>query len=144
MDLLAAFLASNVEYLVVGGWAVAFHSEPRFTRDLDLLIGDDSDANLQRVAEALAVFGAPSHIVEQARSLAANQFLFFGSPPVRVDLLRQIPGVEFRSAFSRRIEADWNGCKVCIISREDLIAAKQASRRERDLNDLRIIERTRR
>ena len=58
-DLLGALADSNVDYLVVGGWAVSFHSEPRFTKDLDLLVGDDDDGNLARLAEALARSGAP-------------------------------------------------------------------------------------
>jgi hypothetical protein len=144
MDLLGAFSASNVEYLVVGGWAVAFHSEPRFTKDLDLLVGDDDDANLKRVGVALAEFGAPPKIVDQARGLKPGEFLFFGSPPARVDLLRRIPGVEFRAAFARRVEAHWGGCRVNLISREDLIAAKRAAGRERDLRDLRALERVKR
>ena len=61
MDLLGAFSSSNVEDLVVGGWAVSVHAEPRFTKDLDLLIGTDS-GNLERAAEALISFGAPQHV----------------------------------------------------------------------------------
>jgi hypothetical protein len=100
-DLLSALAASSAEYLVVGGWAVGFHSEPRFTKDLDLLIGEDDD-NLARVGEALEQFGAPETIVEQARALGRDEFLFFGVPPVRVDVLRRIPGVDFRDAYARR------------------------------------------
>ena len=61
-DLLGAFSSSSVEYLVVGGWAVSVHSEPRFTKDLDLLIGPSAE-NLERAAQALELFGAPSSIV---------------------------------------------------------------------------------
>ena len=85
MDLLAAFSSSNVEYLVIGGWAVSVHSEPRFTKDLDLLIGT-ADDNLQRAAQALKLFGAPESMVTQARALGPDEFLFFGVLPARVDL----------------------------------------------------------
>ena len=80
MDVLWAFSSSNVDYLVVGGWAVSVHSEPRFTKDLDLLIGSAPD-NLERAARALALFGAPETIVAQARSLGPDEFLFFAIPP---------------------------------------------------------------
>jgi hypothetical protein len=141
IDLLAAFSDSNVDYLVVGGWAVAFHSEPRFTKDLDLLIGDGDEANLARVCEALLGFGAPGSIVEQVRTLKPEEFVYFGSPPVRVDLLRRIPGVDFDGAYARRIEAEWGGVRVSLIAKEDLISAKEAAGRERDLRDLKALRR---
>lgn len=90
MDLLGAFSRSNVEYLVVGGWAVSVHSEPRFTKGLDLLIGT-ADENLQRAASALQLFGAPASIVAHARSLGPDEFLFFGVPPVRMDCCDPFP-----------------------------------------------------
>ncbi len=142
MDPLTAFSSSNVEYLIVGGWAVSVHTEPRFTKDLDLLIGADP-ANLSRVADALSVFGAPPDVVRDAAALADDEFMFFGSPPARVDLLRAIPGVDFVAAWQRRVDVDWNGVVVHVIGRDDLIAAKRAAGRERDLRDLRALERER-
>lgn len=138
MDLLGAFSNSSVEYLVVGGWAVAVHGEPRFTKDLDLFIGT-SPENLKRVAEALMKFGAPEGIVREAEALGPDEFLFFGVPPARIDLLRTIPGVEFDDAFSRRVDVDWGGVTVHVIAKDDLIAAKRAAGRERDLRDVRAL-----
>ena len=106
MDLRGALAASNAD-LIVGGWAVSFHSEPRYTKDLDLLIGDD-DANLVRVVNAIETFGAPRVILDKARTLQPDEFLFFGVPPARVDVLRSIPGVGFRNAYDRRIVASWS------------------------------------
>jgi len=139
MDLLGAFSATSVEYLVVGGWAVAVHSEPRFTKDLELLIGR-SPENLARAARALELFGAPESIVAQARGLGPDEFLFFGTPPARVDLLLSIPGVEFDVAFARRLDVAWGGAMVHVIGRGDLIAAKRAAGREKDLRDLQCLE----
>lgn len=139
-DLLGAFSSSNVEYLVVGGWAVSVHTEPRFTKDLDLLIGE-SPENLERAAQALQLFGAPDSIIAQARSLAADEFLFFGTPPARIDLLRSLPGVSFEEAFARRVDVEWAGTVVHVIGKQDLIAAKRAAGREKDLRDLRALER---
>jgi predicted nucleotidyltransferase len=138
-DLLSALADSSAEYLIVGGWAVAFHSEPRFTRDLDLLIGTDT-ANLTRVVDAVRKFGVPPTVLEQLASLAPDEFLFLGAPPARVDLLRTIPGVEFRAAMSRAVRVDWDGVLAVILSREDLIASKRAAGRGRDLRDLKKLE----
>jgi hypothetical protein len=110
IDLLEAFASSSVEFLVVGGWAVSTHAKPRFTKDLDLWIGTDA-ANLARVAKALAAFGAPAQIVLQAAALAEDEFLFLGVPPARVDLLRQIPGVEFEDAWPRRELLTGEACR---------------------------------
>jgi hypothetical protein len=138
LDLLSALAASKAEYLVVGGWAVAFHTEPRFTKDLDLLIGIDPE-NLTRVAHALSEFGAPKDIVEKAQSLGPKEFLIVGVPPARVDVLRSIPGVDFDDARSRRVLATWGTTEVPILGREDLISAKRAAGRERDRRDLRAL-----
>ncbi len=138
-DLLSALAASNAEYLVVGGWAVGGHAEPRFTKDLDILIGANEE-NLARVATAFDRFGAPARIVEQLRTLRPDEFLFLGAPPARIDVLRTIPGVEFDAAYARRLPVAWDGVVVDVIGRDDLIAAKRASGRERDLRDLRALE----
>lgn len=140
-DRLGAFSSSNVEYLVVGGWAVSVHSEPRFTKDLDLLIGTAPD-NLERAVAALTTFGAPDTVVAQARRLAPDEFLFFGAPPARIDLFRSIPGVDFAEAFARRLDVAWGNTTVHVLSKEDLIRAKRAAGREKDLRDLRALERS--
>lgn len=140
-DLLGAFSSSNVEYLVVGGWAVSVHSEPRFTKDLDLLIGTSPD-NLERAVAALSYFGAPDDVVAKAQTLAPDEFLFFGVPPARIDLLRSIPGVDFQEAFAQRLDVVWGDIVVHVISKEDLIRAKRAAGREKDLRDLRALERS--
>ena len=139
-DLLSALADSGAEYLIVGGWAVGFHGEPRFTKDLDLLVGPD-DENLRRVVRALSEFGAPEAVLDQLRSLGPDEFLFLGAPPARVDILRSIPGVDFPQAFARRARADWDGVDVSIISRDDLLASKKAAGREKDRRDVRLLER---
>jgi predicted nucleotidyltransferase len=138
-DLLSALAASSAEYLVVGGWAVGFHSEPRFTKDLDLLIGTDPE-NLARVVDAVRTFGAPPTILEQLATLDEDEFLFLGTPPARVDFLRTIPGVDFPAAMSRAVRVNWDGVPASILSRDDLIASKRAAGRERDLRDLKSLE----
>ena len=96
-DLLSALAGTSAEYLVVGGWAVGFHAEPRFTKDLDVFIGPARE-NLEPVARALLQFGAPAGIVEALRALGPEEFLFLGAPPVRVDILRRVDGLTFAEA----------------------------------------------
>ena len=142
-DLLSALADSNAEYLIVGGWAVGHHAEPRFTKDLDVFIGP-SDANLVAVASALLRFGAPESVIETLRTLGPEEFLFMGVPPVRIDILRKVDGIEFADAYGRREVGDWDGVSVNIIGYDDLVAAKKAAGRERDLRDLKALDAARR
>jgi hypothetical protein len=134
-DLLEVFEGHAVEYLLIGGYAVAFHARPRFTEDLDIWIGTDP-TNVDRVARALAVFGAPDNVVEALREAKADEIVFLGAPPVRIELFKTIPGVEFVAAYRRRAVIDWDGVRVSIIGRDDLVTAKRAVSRPQDLLDL--------
>ena len=137
-DVLAEFENFGVEYLVVGGWAVSTHARPRFTKDLDLWIGT-SAVNLERMVQALAAFGAPRELLEQAAQMTVEEFLFFGTPPARIDVLRSIPGVTFEEAWPRRVRANWGTLAVNLIALDDLIAAKRAAGRPQDLLDLKLL-----
>lgn len=141
-ELLAAFDDEGVRYVLVGGYAVSLHSRPRSTKDIDFWI--DGGANLERVASALARFGAPSAIVNAVRSLGDDEFVFMGSPPLRIDLIRRIDGLpSFDEAFARSLEITWGSRPVRVISFDDLILAKRAAGRPRDRRDLRALERAR-
>ncbi|HEX4386740.1 MAG TPA: hypothetical protein VH083_27485 [Myxococcales bacterium] len=135
IDLLVEFESSAVEYLVIGGWAVATHAKPRFTKDLDLWIGTEP-ANLAKVVEALIRFGAPAGLVEQAASMSDQEFLFFGTPPARIDILRNIQGGVFEQAWQRRARTAWGAITVNLIDLDDLIAVKRAAGRPQDLLDV--------
>jgi predicted nucleotidyltransferase len=142
-DLLSALADTKAEYLIVGGWAVGYHAEPRFTKDLDLYIGP-SNANLQAVAAALATFGAPAQILDALRGLGPEEFLFLGAAPVRVDILRRVDGITFPEAYARREVVEWGGVAVSMIGFDDLVAAKKAAGRERDRRDLKLLDAARR
>lgn len=86
-DLLAVFAAHDVDYLVVGGYAVGFHARPRFTKDIDLWVGH-SPENLKRARVALEEFGAPAAMLEQLESALDEDVLWMGVPPVRIDCQR--------------------------------------------------------
>src|SRR5580658_400631 len=138
-DLLSALAATNAEYLVVGGWAVGYHAEPRFTKDLDVFIGP-SNANLDAVASALTQFGAPAAIIDTLRGLGPEEFLFLGAAPVRMDILRRVDGITFADAYARRETVHWDGVPVSVIGFDDLVAAKKAAGRDRDVRDLKLLD----
>jgi hypothetical protein len=134
-DLLAVFDAHNVDYLVVGGYAVGFHARPRFTKDIDLWVGH-SPENLARVRAALEEFGAPAAMLEQIESALDEDVLWMGVPPVRIDVVKGVPGGDFSACLSRRVRTSWDGVSVYVIGKDDLIAIKRASGRPQDLLDV--------
>ena len=138
-DLLSVFAEEEVRYLLVGGYAVGFHSRPRFTKDIDFWIADEPQ-NVDRAFRALARFGAPADVLSQLRAMRHDEIFFMGAPPVRVDVLKHVDGVEFELAFKNRVETHWDGVKVHLIGLDDLIASKRAAGREQDLIDLKALE----
>lgn len=133
-DLLRIFNDHNVKYLVIGGYAIIQYAEPRFTKDLDVLIGTDI-ANAEAVYNALREFGAPLTGLTPKDFSEEGFFFQMGMPPVRVDVLMGIPGIEFDECWKRRVEVDFDGLKVVFISRADLIMSKRAAGRPQDLMD---------
>jgi hypothetical protein len=137
-DLLCAFHAHGVKYLIVGGYAVTFHAQPRFTKDIDFFIRADT-ANAQAVYDALAEFGAPLDNIRAQDFADPSNFFRFGHDPRGVDILPSLPGVDFDAAWERRVESVVDAAtslQAVFISRDDLIAAKLASGRIRDLADV--------
>jgi predicted nucleotidyltransferase len=133
-ELLRIFNDHNVRYLVIGGYAVVQYAEPRFTKDLDILIGTDL-RNAQAVYNALGEFGAPLAGLTPKDFSEQGFFFQMGMPPVRVDILMGIPGIGFDKCWERRAEVDFEGLKVIFISKEDLIISKRAAGRPQDLID---------
>ena len=138
-ELLKAFNAHGVKYLVVGGYAVMLYSEPRFTKDLDLWVGDNAD-NATRVFRALAEFGAPLSGVEPADFAKPDLIYQLGMPPARIDVLTSITGVDFEAAWSRRSEAAYGDVTVPFIGLEDLLHNKRTTARASDLADCERLE----
>jgi hypothetical protein len=137
-DLLSAFHAHGVRYLIVGGYAVIFHAQPRFTNDIDLFIKADS-ANAQATYAALSEFGAPLQGIRPEDFADRSTFFRFGRVPCGFDILPDIPAVDFDAAWERRVESTVDpdtGLKAFFISRDDLIAAKLAAARPQDLADV--------
>ena len=135
-ELLRALNAHNVEYLIVGVYAVSWHAGPRATKDLDILVRADADNSMALFA-ALAEFGAPLEGLAARDFIEPGAFFRMGRPPVMVDILPRISGVEFADAWQRRVDvAVDDDLKVPFISRADLLAAKLAAARPQDLADV--------
>jgi hypothetical protein len=143
-DLLSAFHARGVKYLVVGGLAVIYHSQPRFTKDMDLFVKADLE-NAKATYAALTEFlGAPPPNIRPEDFANRSSFFRFGRDPRGVDILPDIPGVDFDAAWERRVEDvidTTTGLKANFISADDLIAAKLAAGRPQDLADADAIRR---
>jgi hypothetical protein len=136
-DLLAALLSVQARFLVVGAHALAVHGVPRATGDLDVWI-DRDQANADKVWEGLVRFGAPLEALGFSRSdlTAAGSVIQIGIPPRRIDLLTEITGVEFGRAWSGRVTHQVGELSVPFLGREELLANKRATGRQRDLADL--------
>jgi hypothetical protein len=142
-DLLAAFRACKVKYLIIGGWAVSIHAQPRATQDMDLFVSPER-ANIEAVYEALLRFGAPLKDVVRNQFLEPGTYFRVGAPPSQVDIFPGIPGVQFDACWPKRIEVPLDAERSLfanVISAEDLIASKTASGREQDLADVQAIRR---
>jgi hypothetical protein len=117
IDLLAEFDATKVEYLLVGGLALALHGHPRFTKDADLWIRDTPE-NLERVEVALRAFGAPRVTWESLRSAESLDVVWMGHPPSRIDLMKGVPGGDFAVAWASREVRSSGGVPVSIVGRD--------------------------
>ena len=137
-ELLRLLNEFEVEYLIVGGFAVMKYGEPRYTKDLDVWV-HNSPQNSVRVVGALKKFGAPlEHDRITAETFTDRQLVYqIGIAPVRVDILTEITGVQFPDAWRKRVASTFFGVPVHFISWDDLVTNKQALGRSSDLKDLR-------
>ena len=139
-DLLAAFVAHHVRFLVVGAHALAAHGVPRVTADLDLWV-EPTDENARRVWQALVAFGAPlaSLQLREHDFVRPEQVIQLGLPPYRIDLMTSISGVRFAEAWPGRLSGSLFDVSVSFIGREAFVQNKRASGRPKDLEDLRSV-----
>jgi len=134
-ELLALFNEHEVAYLIVGGYALAFHGAPRFTGDLDILVRPDPQ-NAQRVLRAIADFGFGSLDLAVEDFQAPDKVVQLGVAPVRVDLLTSLTGVTWDEANSGRASGTYGDVPVQYIGREQFVTNKKATGRTKDLADL--------
>ena len=138
-DLFAEFNGAGAEYLVVGALALAAHGHVRATKDLDVWVRPSSE-NAECVYRALAAFGAPLRELS-VEDLAAPGLIFqIGVPPIRVDIITAIDGVDFGDAWLEKLSSHYADQPVHVLSRRHLIQNKKASGRLQDLADVEALE----
>jgi hypothetical protein len=134
-EFLESLNSKKVEYVIVGGYAQAFHGRPRFTGDIDVLVRPSRE-NGVRLKAALAEFGFGQLGLSEEDFLSEGQVVQLGVAPNRIDILTSITGCKFDEVWRTRIAAELAGVSVNMIAREAYIKNKRASGRAQDLADL--------
>jgi predicted nucleotidyltransferase len=142
-EMLQCLSGENVEFLLVGAYAVAAYGYPRATKDIDIFVRAAPD-NASSLMRALARFGAPLSGISTADFSAEGVVFQIGNSPRRIDILTRISGVEFRQAYERRRILSVEGMELPVISLEDLITNKRSTGRTQDLADVERLESLRR
>ena len=126
---------NQVKYLVIGGYAVAIHGHPRYTKDIDIWI-EISDDNANKLVTTLTQFGFDSLGVTTQDFQTANQIIQLGYPPNRINLITNPDGIDFQTCYDSKIEVNLNDVPVKFINLDNLKKNKLASGRLQDLADL--------
>lgn len=138
-EFIALLNTNKIQYLVIGGYAVAYHGYPRYTKALDLWI-NPSPANAEKVLTALKQFGFGSLEITINDLTTPEQTIQLGYPPIRIDLIASIDGVIFEECYPDRIRVEDSGLFINVIDLENLKKNKRASGRAQDLADLENLE----
>ena len=125
----------KVEYLIVGGYALAFHGAPRFTGDMDLFVRPVRE-NAERILAALNEFGFGSLDLSENDFTTPGKVIQLGAPSIRIDIITSISGLSWEKADMGKVPGQYGRTPVCFISREDFIANKKATGRKRDAADV--------
>lgn len=134
-DFLRLLNEHQVEYLLIGGYAVGYHGYPRATNDLDIWIMNHPE-NAAKMVSVLQAFGFDSPELVPDLFLAENTVIRMGVSPIRIEVLTTISGVQFDDCYANRIHDTIDGVDVMLLSLPDLKINKQASGRHKDLDDL--------
>ncbi len=134
-DLLNLLNEAKVRYLVVGAYAVIEHTEPRYTKDLDVWISSDRE-NAERTYAALKAFGAPLSNISVDDFTDPDTVYHMGRPPARVDVLMGLKGLEFEASWKNRITSAYGEVPTQFLSSQDLIVNKRLVGRPQDLMDV--------
>jgi hypothetical protein len=138
-DLLLCLNEGGVRYLIVGAYAVIYHTEPRYTKDLDIWVEPTAE-NAAKVWRALASFGAPLDDLSVADLSNPDMIYQIGVEPNRIDLIMEIKGLSFTEAWKNRVITSYDDQPVSLLSWEHILLAKKAAGRPRDLLDVEILE----
>jgi hypothetical protein len=138
-DLFRILKDCEVRYLVAGAYAVIYHTEPRYTKDLDIWV-EPTPENAEKVWKALKIFGAPLRDISVKNFCDKELVYQIGVAPNRIDVMMDIPGVSFSGAWKNRVKTTYDNEPANIIGIEDLIQAKKTSNRDQDRLDLRNLQ----
>lgn len=139
-ELLKLLNEHNVKYLIVGGYALAFHGAPRFTGDIDIYVKPDSE-NAQHVMSALKDFGFGQTGLTEEDFLKPDKVIQLGVPPVRVDIITSISGVTWKEAYSGAVDGKYGSIAVKYIGVDEFIKNKQKTARKKDIADIEALRR---
>jgi predicted nucleotidyltransferase len=139
-DFLKSLNEKKAKYLIVGGFAYSFHAEPRYTRDIDILV-EATERNGGKIIAAIADFWGTEPDLQAVDFLKDDMIIQLGFAPVRIDVITSCAGIEFKSAWQNRITVKYGDICVFFISLDDLIKNKKAVGRDRDLLDVKYLER---
>ena len=128
----------NVRYCVIGAFALAFHTRPRYTKDMDILIESTTD-NAKRLLIALDEFGFGSLNLAVEDFTTPGNIIQLGYEPVRIDIITSIKGLEFKDVWENRVQGPYGIQTVNFIDRQNLIRAKKLSNRAQDKADLELL-----
>ena len=131
--------SNDVKYMVVGGYALAIHGHPRYTKDIDIWILMDVE-NARKVVQVLKEFGFSELGLKEEDFLTPENVIQLGYPPCRIDILTQATGLDFRESYPRRLEVEIDGVQMNIIGFEDLKKNKRSTGRLQDLADIERLE----
>jgi len=126
---------SDVQYLLIGGYAVGFHGYPRATADMDIWVAVSSE-NASRLVDVFHRFGVKDAGITADIFQEEGKIIRIGVPPMRIEVLMEIDGVTFDECYPARVTAKIDDQEVYVISRKHLRINKQASGRHKDLDDL--------
>jgi predicted nucleotidyltransferase len=126
---------NNVEYVIVGGYAVAFHGFVRATKDIDILFLATPE-NIRRLMAALVAFGIVESLLNPDDFSEPGRILRIGSPPMMIELINAIGGVSFKEVWNNRVSGHYDDIEVPFISREHLLISKKYANRSQDIRDI--------
>lgn len=138
-EMLSALSEKEVEFLVIGAYALAAHGVPRATGDIDIWV-HRTETNADRIMHALKAFGAPTDQIKASDFLIENLVFQIGVEPQRIDILTSVDGVEFEQAWAQRVTMRISDIDVPLVSIAHLLENKRATGRPRDLADVAEIE----
>jgi hypothetical protein len=134
-ELFGLFNAHSVRFIIVGSYALAFHGAPRFTGDIDVLVKPDPE-NAINIIKALADFGFGSLGLKEGDFTSPDKIIQLGFPPVRIDLITSISGVDWESAEKGCVSGYYGDIPVRFLGKKEFIANKKSTNRKKDIADL--------